>query len=191
MCTHGYLIITIVRTKLYCSALADVLVKGFFGEADVPLFYLNQPIHMIPSEHLLQCDALYCHTQEQAEKLREKLYEAEKTMANIMLMKHGRTHVNYPDRVFYIAESFNPFDNNQTLKYSKWNDLAARCTSDIPVSEWDKLSPIPLYETPKHCEICGVSEDKHKPWIGYSDSVLDDPKEYTDHKGVYLLIKNG
>lgn len=140
---------------------------------------------MFQTEHSLDCDAVYHHTLEKVEKLREELRIEERVMENVLLMEHGRTHPEHPDKIFYIAESSNPFDSDKTLKYSTWDDVSIRYTSEIPVTEWDKLIPIPLYEPVRHCKICGVSDHDHKSWIGYNDSVLCNPEEHSDHKAVF------
>ena len=138
-----------------------------------------------PTHHSLSCEALYHHTREKVERLREELQIEERVMENVLLMEHGRTHPEHPDKIFYIAESSNPFDDDSTLKYSRWKDVAERYSSDIPVTEWDTLTSIPLYEPAKHCKICGVSDHDHKSWIGYNDSVLCKPEEHSDHKAEF------
>ena len=130
------------------------------------------------SNHSLNCDALYHHTLEQVEKLREKLRIEERVMENVLLMKHGKTHPEHPDKIFYRTD-------DHLLKYSKWDNVEMRYTSAIPVTEWDKLIPIPLFKPVKHCKICGVSDYDHKSWIGYIDSVLCNPAEHSDHKAEF------
>jgi hypothetical protein len=99
-----------------------------------------------PTTHSLSCDELHHVQKEKVRELKEAIRIAEKTMENVLCMKHGRCLPNHPDRVYYIAESGGIFNDDHFLKYSTWSDVSVRYTSAIPVTEWDALTPIPLEE---------------------------------------------
>jgi hypothetical protein len=113
-------------------------------------------------------------------ELLSKLFDVNRELEHLALMYDGRKHPDFPDSIFIKL----PDADEKKLRMVKWDSLDKRFQVGIPVSEWDKLERIPLFEEPntlRICLICGQRLSSHKPWIGTNDSVTRSKTEHSNH----------
>ena len=97
---------------------------------------------MQESNYKMSLDYAIYHAHNRQKELLSQLFDVNRELEHLALMYTGREHPNFPDGVFIKL----PEADETHLRMVKWECLDKRYQVGIPVSEWNALKRIPLFE---------------------------------------------